>query len=231
MVMLALTAHLSNIVPNFAPNLETWGESLRMFVEIIGTLAFAISGFFAGMRRKMDIFGVAVLGFLSAYGGGTLRDILLDRRPFFWVAQESMLWLVFGVGIFVMVVNNRYHFRITSVAIQIADAFGLGLFVAAGVQATLITGMPMSVAVIMGIITGVFGGVMRDIACGEMPTAFFDHRPYAMCALVGGWVYAGLAVYTTLPPWLVMVISVVMTTGLRLAALAFDYRLPNWHKK
>ena len=74
-------------------DLTVWGESLRLIVEVIGTLAFALSGIFAGIRNRMDVFGVAVLGFLSAFGGGTLRDILLEKRPFFWVGQESMLWL------------------------------------------------------------------------------------------------------------------------------------------
>lgn len=214
-----------------ASDLAVWGESLRLVVEVVGTLAFALSGIFAGIRREMDMFGVAVLGFLSAFGGGTLRDILLDRRPFFWVAQESMLWLVFGVAIFVMLVNRRRPFHITQSGIQFADALGLGLFVAAGVQAALSSGMPMAVSVIMGIITGVFGGVMRDIACGEMPTAFFDHRPYAMCALVGGWVYAWLAVLTSLAPWFVLLLSTLTTTGLRIAAVALDYRLPDLNTK
>ena len=211
-------------------DLAPWGESLRIAVEVIGTIAFALSGILAGVRKRMDMFGVAVLGFLSAYGGGTLRDILLERRPFFWVSQELMLWLVFALCIVVMLVNSRRPFRITPAAIQLADALGLGLFVASGVQASLASGMPMAVSVIMGIITGVFGGVMRDIACGEMPTAFFDHRPYAMCALVGGWVYAILAVYSSLAAWVIMFISTITTAGLRIAALAFNYRLPGWKK-
>jgi uncharacterized membrane protein YeiH len=74
-------------------DLAPWGESLRIAVEVIGTIAFALSGILAGVRKRMDMFGVAVLGFLSAYGGGTLRDILLERRPFFWVSQQLMLWL------------------------------------------------------------------------------------------------------------------------------------------
>lgn len=80
-------------------DLAPWGESLRIAVEVIGTIAFALSGILAGVRKRMDMFGVAVLGFLSAYGGGTLRDILLERRPFFWVSQELMLWLVFALCI------------------------------------------------------------------------------------------------------------------------------------
>lgn len=212
-------------------DLGSWGATLRLVVEVIGTLAFAFSGIFAGIRRGMDVFGIAVLGFLAAFGGGTLRDILLEKRPFFWVAQEAMLWLVFGLCGLVIALNKWRQVKITSATIQTADALGLGLFVASGVQAALVTGMPMAVSVIMGIITGVFGGVMRDIACGTMPTAFFDHRPYAMCTLVGGWVYALLAVYSSLAPWVVLSISALTTTGLRMAAVIFDYRLPNWTRR
>lgn len=211
-------------------DLVGWGTTLRLVVEVIGTIAFALSGILAGIRRRMDVFGIAVLAFLSAFGGGTLRDILLDNRPFFWVAQEWMLWLVFAFCGLVIWIHKQQRGHITPAAIEFADALGLGMFVASGVQAALMTSMPMAVAVIMGIITGVFGGVMRDIACDTMPTAFFDHRPYAMCALVGGWVYAILAVYSALAPWLILSISTLTTTGLRIAAVIFDYRLPNWSK-
>ncbi|MFW2177409.1 MULTISPECIES: trimeric intracellular cation channel family protein [unclassified Moraxella] len=212
-------------------DLAVWGNNLRLGVEVIGTVAFAMSGIFAGLQKRMDVFGIAVLGFLSAFGGGTLRDILLDKRPFFWVQNELILWLVFGLCGLAVFINGVRRYRITDGAIQFADALGLGLFVASGVQASLLAQMPMAVAVIMGIITGVFGGVMRDIACNEMPTVFFDYRPYAMCALVGGWVYALLAVYTSLVPWLVLVISATTTTGLRLMAMWFDYHLPGWRQK
>ncbi|MDO5291092.1 MAG: TRIC cation channel family protein, partial [Pseudomonadota bacterium] len=70
------------------PDISTWGHSLRTLVEVVGTVAFALSGILAGARKRMDIFGISVLGFLAAFGGGTLRDVLLDRRPFFWFFAE-----------------------------------------------------------------------------------------------------------------------------------------------
>jgi len=211
-----------------AHDIARWGAPLLHAVELIGTVAFALSGILAGMRRRMDVFGISVLGFLSAFGGGTLRDILLDRRPFFWVAQVEMLWLVLALCALSMLLLRRVRRHIGDGAIQVADALGLGLFAATGVQLALVAQMPLLVAVLMGVVTGVFGGVMRDIACNEMPTAFADHRPYAVCAFAGGWVYvAGAALGW--PAWVCLALGAAVTTGLRLLAVRFDWRLPGWH--
>lgn len=210
------------------PDISTWGHSLRTLVEVVGTVAFALSGILAGARKRMDIFGISVLGFLAAFGGGTLRDVLLDRRPFFWVAQVGMLWAVLGLCVLsLLVLRTGRAPRVSDKAIQWADALGLGLFAATGVQYALVAQMPVVVAVMMGVVTGVFGGVMRDIACNEMPTAFADHRPYAVCAFIGGWVYAA-ASWLNAPAWAALAASTATTTGLRLLALRLDYRMPTW---
>lgn len=215
-------------MPYISTDISTWGHTLRTVVEVVGTAAFALSGILAGVRKRMDIFGISVLGFLAAFGGGTLRDVLLDRRPFFWVAQASMLWGVLALCVLALLVLRTGRApRVSDKAIQLADALGLGLFAATGVQYALVAQMPVVVAVMMGVVTAVFGGVMRDIACNEMPTAFADHRPYAVCAFIGGWVYvAGQAL--DVPVWLTLALSCACTTGLRLLALKFDYRMPTW---
>lgn len=87
--------------------------------------------------------------------------------------------------------------------------------------------LPVMVAVMMGVVTGVFGGVMRDIACNEMPTAFADHRPYALCAFTGGWVYV-FGQWMDWAGWQVLLVSIAVTTGLRLLALKLDWQLPHW---
>lgn len=207
---------------------STWGPTARYAVEVIGTVAFALSGILAGVRKRMDIFGISVLAFLAAFGGGTVRDVLLDRRPFFWVAEKGILWLVIGLCGLALVLLRLGRLRVSGQAIQWADALGLGLFVAGGVQYALVAQMPVVVAVMMGVVTGTFGGVLRDIACNEMPTAFADHHPYAVCAFMGGWVYI-LGEWLGWAGWLVALASVATTTGLRLLALKFDWRLPDWH--
>ena len=167
--------------------IQSWGENRRLLGELSATAAFALSGLMEAARKKLDVVGICVVGFLTAFGGGTLRDLLLDQRPFFWVQHVGVLWGVLGLGVLAMLFMRHRHFELTEKAIQWPDALGLGLFAATGVHHTLAAGMPGLVAVMMGLVTGVFGGVLRDMVCNEIPTAFRDHRPYAVCAFAGGW--------------------------------------------
>jgi uncharacterized membrane protein YeiH len=208
-------------------NVQFWGETLRLVVEIAATVAFAMSGVMEAARKKLDAVGVCVVGFLAAFGGGTLRDLLLDQRPFFWVRHVEMLWGVLALCVLAMAFMRGRHFAPTAKAIQWPDALGLGLFAATGVHQALLLELPALVAVLMGLITGVFGGVLRDVVCNEIPTAFHDHRPYAVCAFAGGWVYVGLW-HMEVPGWLALVACVVATAGLRGLALWRNWQLPAW---
>lgn len=209
------------------PNVQLWGETLRLLVEIAATAAFALSGILEGARKRLDAVGVCVVGFLAAFGGGTLRDLLLDQRPFFWVRHVELLWGVLGLCVLAMLFLRSRHFAPTEKAIQWPDALGLGLFAATGVHQSLLLELPALVAVIMGLITGVFGGVLRDVVCNEIPNAFHDHRPYALCAFVGGWVYAGQW-QVGAPGWVALVACVGVTAGLRGLALWRNWQLPSW---
>ncbi len=208
-------------------NVQSWGETLRLLVELAATAAFALSGVLEAARKRLDAVGVCVLGFLAAFGGGTLRDLLLDQRPFFWVRHIEMLWGILVLCVLAMLFLRRRHFELTEKAIQWPDALGLGLFAATGVHQTLTLQMPAVVAVLMGIITGVFGGVLRDMVCNEIPSAFRDHRPYAVCAFAGGWVYVGLW-HSGAPGWLALLACVGITAGLRVMALWRNWELPAW---
>jgi uncharacterized membrane protein YeiH len=126
-----------------------------------------------------------------------------------------------------MLFLRKRHFDVTERAIQWPDALGLGLFAATGVDQALQLQMPAVVAVLMGIITGVFGGVLRDIMCNQIPSAFRDHRPYAVCAFAGGWVYIGL-MQIAAPQWLALLASVGVTAGLRVLAIWRNLVLPAW---
>jgi len=209
------------------PNVQLWGETLRLLVEIAATAAFALSGILEGARKRLDAVGVCVVGFLAAFGGGTLRDLLLDQRPFFWVRHVELLWGVLGLCVLAMFFLRSRHFAPTEKAIQWPDALGLGLFAATGVHQSLMLELPALVAVLMGLITGVFGGVLRDVVCNEIPTAFHDHRPYALCAFVGGWAYVGLWQLGA-PGWVALVGCVGVTAGLRGLALWRNWQLPAW---
>lgn len=206
---------------------QLWGETLRLLVELAGTTAFALSGILEAARKRLDAVGVCVVAFLAAFGGGTLRDLLLDQRPFFWVRHVGILWGVLGLCVLAMLFLRSRHFALTERAIQWPDALGLGLFAATGVHQALLLELPALVAVLMGITTGVFGGVLRDVVCNQIPSAFHDHRPYAVCAFVGGWVYVGLWQIGA-PGWLALVACVGTTAGLRLLSLWRDWQLPAW---
>ena len=204
-----------------------WIEGLRTGVEILATLAFALSGAMEAARKRLDAVGVCVVAFLAAFGGGTLRDLLLDQRPFFWVRHVDLLWAVLLLcGLAMLLLRQRY-FEPTARAIQWPDALGLGLFAAVGVDQALLAQLPALVAVLMGVITGVFGGVLRDMVCNEIPTAFRDHRPYAVCAFAGGWAYVGLLGLGQ-PGWLALLVCVFITAGLRGLALWRNWQLPGW---
>lgn len=196
-------------------------------VEVIGTLAFAASGLVQAARRGLDAVGICIVTGLAAFGGGTLRDVLLDRRPFFWVEQAQWLWVLLALCVAAMLLLRRRHLALTERAMQWPDALGLGLFAASGTQIALQAGMPGIVAVLMGVMTATFGGVLRDIVCNQIPAAFSDHRPYAVCAFAGAWVVVG-AHALGLPAPLALAAGAACATLLRVLAVWRDWRLPVW---
>lgn len=195
--------------------------------EIIGTLAFALSGLIEAARKKLDIVGMAMVTFLAAFGGGTLRDILLDRRPFFWVENQFWIWVVLVMCALALFFMRARHVEPTERATAWPDAIGLGIFSAVGTHIALQSGVPAIVAVIMGVITAVFGGVLRDVVVNEIPRAFVDHQPYSVLAFAGGWVVVGLDAVGT-SPFVAIGIGALVVSGLRFSAMIFAWRLPTW---
>ena len=202
-------------------------STLQAAVEIAATVAFALSGLLAGARKHLDAVGLCVVAGLSAFGGGTLRDVLLDRRPFFWVEHANWLWALLALCMAAMLLLRRRHLALTERAIQWPDALGLGLFTASGTLVALDLGQPAIVAVLMGVITAVFGGVLRDIVCNEIPSAFHDHRPYAICSFIGAWVLVA-AVALKAPQWAAISAAAGTAVALRGLALWTGYTLPAW---
>lgn len=202
-------------------------STAQTIIEVAATAAFALSGVIEAARKRLDAVGVTVVACLAAFGGGTLRDILLDRRPFFWVAHTWYVWAVLALCVGAMLMLRSKHFKVTERAMLWPDALGLGLFAASGTQIAMDAQMPALIAVVMGVVTAVFGGVLRDVVCNEIPSAFRDHRPYAVCAFAGGWaVVAGHSL--GLSPTLALTAAAVVATALRLLAIRFDWRLPSW---
>lgn len=202
-------------------------STAQLVIEALAIAAFALSGLIEAARKRLDAVGVCVVAGLAAFGGGTLRDLLIGRRPLFWVEHDGWLWAVLVLGVGAMLFMRARHIAPTERAMQWPDALGLGLFTASGLQIALAAGWPALPAVLMGLVTAVFGGVLRDIVCNQIPRAFSDHRPYALCAFAGGW--AGVAASA----WgagagVVLLLTATTTFALRALALWTGWTLPAW---
>jgi uncharacterized membrane protein YeiH len=204
--------------------LVTYGSTA---FEIIGTLAFALSGLIEAARKKLDLVGMAMVTFLAAFGGGTLRDILLDRRPFFWVENHIWIWVILAICVLALVFMRSRHVEPTERATAWPDALGLGIFGAGGTQLAIDAGLPAIVAVVMGVITAVFGGVLRDVVVNEMPRAFADYQPYSVLAFTGGWLVVLLNA-VGVSAFIAVGLGAVFITSLRFLAMLFSWRLPTW---
>ena len=170
---------------------------------------------------------MAIVTSLAAFGGGTLRDILLDRRPFFWVQNEIWIWVILIMCALALLFMRARHIELTERSMQWPDALGLGIFAASGTQIAITAGMTPIIAVVMGVITPVFGGVLRDVVVNEIPRAFNDHQPYAVIAFAGGWLVVGLNLLGW-PAFWAIAVSALAITVLRLLAVVFSWRLPTW---
>lgn len=208
------------VVPTFLPAVQ---ES----IEILAVIAFALSGLAAALRAGMDFVGVCFVAGVSAFGGGTIRDLLLDRRPFFWVEQDHLLWLVILLCLLSSIFIRQSDAELTEKWIQIPDAVGLGLFAALGAQIALIAGSSTIVAILMGVISSTLGGVLRDILCNVVPKVFNDHQPYITLAVLGSLIVVGLDQFG-IAQWVALVAAVGVTTAARLLVLACNISIPIW---
>ncbi|WP_035626121.1 trimeric intracellular cation channel family protein [Herminiimonas sp. CN] len=194
-------------------------------IEVFGIIAFASSGFIEARRKKMDLIGVFTVAFITAFGGGTLRDILLDRRPLFWVQHQEYTLLIFVLALVVLPLSHYLQSSTAERAIIFADALGLGLFSAVGASVAQEMQMPLFICVMMGVITAIFGGVLRDVICNEIPLVFRRGQLYATCAFVGCWVYLILNLLDV-HQTLALLSSILVTFVMRLLAVRFDLKLP-----
>ncbi|MES2015880.1 MAG: trimeric intracellular cation channel family protein [Pseudomonadota bacterium] len=198
--------------------------TLIKFIEILAILVGAFSGFIEARRKRMDLVGVFTVAFITAFGGGTLRDILLDRRPLFWVTHQEYAILIFILALVAAPAIRTLRQVVSERMIVIADAIGLGLFSIAGVAAALDANMPIFIASMMGVITGIFGGVLRDIVCNEVPMVFRDGKPYAICAFIGSWGFLIMKKFGVDPDFALWS-SAMVIMSLRLITWKFDMRL------
>nr|WP_237170069.1 trimeric intracellular cation channel family protein [Pandoraea faecigallinarum] len=199
-------------------------HTILAIMEAIAVLSCAISGFAEARKQHLDPVGAFVLAFATAFGGGTLRDVLLDHRPFYWVQHQWYSVIILVLSLSTSAVLKLVSRVATERVLLITDAIGLGFFSASGTSLALQTDMSAFMSVMMGVITGVGGGVLRDILCNEVPLVLRDTRPYAVCAFIGGWIYIALT-YADLDPVYTLSISSFSVIFVRLITVAFDVRL------
>lgn len=198
-------------------------DQLVNVITILGLAAFTISGVIEAKRKDMDAFGCMSVAFITALGGGTIRDVLLNRYPLFWIQNQ---W--YAIGIFALAAAFFYgarFIRLSPRAILVPDAFGLGLFSVTGATYALEANASYVIASLLGVITGVFGGVLRDVICNEIPTVFARTQLYATCAFAGAWTFILLDHLHAYAHWSLPA-GVVVTFLSRMAAIRFDLRLP-----
>jgi len=193
------------------------------WLDMAGVIVFALSGVVLACRNRMDPVGMLVLAAVTGIGGGTLRDLVLGVRPVFWVSDPTYLWVIF-ITVALAMVGFHYIHRLSRGFMPVADAFGLALFTALGTHKALELGYAGSVATLMGMMTGVAGGMIRDVLAQRVPMVLREEI-YATAAFAGGMVYVLL--YALGAPLLLTIgASLTATLSLRLAAIYWRLSLP-----
>lgn len=204
-------------------------DAIGTAIEAAAVLVFAVSGMIVAARNRMDIVGTYSLAVVTAFGGGTLRDLLIDRRPFFWVHHQEYL-LIMAVLCIPFVYSRSFHTRASRWHRQavIVDAMGLALFTLTGVDYALEKGMPPFVASLIGVITGTFGGVLRDLAASEVPVLFRPGELYAVSSFAGAWVYLGFR-HVGMLPFAAGTLAFLTIVGSRGVSVVFGVKVPDPH--
>lgn len=190
-------------------------------IEFVGTFAFAISGIRLASAKKFDWFGALVVGFVTAIGGGTLRDLFLNVTPF-WMLSSLYMWCTV-LALFFVIIFRKYLVHLNNTFFWF-DSIGLGLFVVVGVEKTMELGFPLWVIIIMGMITGIFGGIIRDILINEIPI-IFTQELYAVACIIGGGVFC-LLNYLGVSLTINEIATACTVFIIRIVANKFQIRLP-----
>jgi uncharacterized membrane protein YeiH len=191
-------------------------------LDLLGVAVFAVSGALAAGRIGLDLFGVVVVAALPAIGGGTLRDLLLDRHPIFWIADPRYL-VVICASALLTVLCARFV-RLPGEALLVADALGLALFAMSGAEVAEAAGRSPIIVVLMGTMTGAAGGVLRDLVCGVVPL-ILRRDIYATAAIAGIALYLALQRLGVKRSW-AFGMGMATVVGLRLLAVGWGWELP-----
>ncbi len=198
--------------------------SLFSTFDILGTVAFAISGALAAMTRKLDLFGIFIIAFVTAVGGGTVRDILIGNNPVMWMENTFYIYLISLVTFLAIIFRRKINHLKTS--LFLFDTIGLGVFTITGVEAGIQHGLSPIISIALGAITGTFGGVIRDILCNEIPV-IFRKEIYATACLIGALAYV-ILFDLGVDKDVIYIITSLIVISIRLVVVKFKIALPSF---
>lgn len=197
--------------------------SLLTLLDYASVFIFALTGALVASRAQLDIVGFAFVACLTAVGGGTVRDLLLDRHPVFWVAEPVLILLAAAAAVLVFFSAHRVESRMSWVIWL--DSFALAVAVPAGTGAAMSLGHPPVIVVLMGMATGSLGGLMRDVVCNEVPLVLKQGELYITCAMAGA-IVAVTAAWAGLPQQQALLGCAAVCWALRAGSIAFGWHLP-----
>ncbi len=195
-------------------------------IEFIAVVTAATYGILEARAARMDALGVITVAFAVAFGGGTLRDVFLDRQPLFWIANAHYPVIVFFMALAACLVPKMPLAYKKYLAIP--DALGLGLFSVVGTQGALEAGTTWFIATLFGVITGTFGGVISDVLCNRVPSLFRSAPLYATCSFAGCWVFLGVGALGFAES-ITAATGIAFIVAMRFAALRWNVALPELH--
>ena len=198
--------------------------TLEVVLFYVGAAVFAVTGVLAAARQNMDVMSFVIIGVVTAVGGGTLRDLMLDE-PLFWLEDSSFLYVAALAAVATFFFEQR--FRATLRAFLYLDAIATALFTVLAIEKTLRLGFESGIAVVMGVITGIGGGVIRDVLTGQ-PTILMRRELYMTPILLGGALYAGLRAMTPLDAATVSWLGLLVIVAARLGAIRWGWSFPDW---
>lgn len=198
-------------------------ESFIYIFDMIGIIACAISGVLVATRLRMDPFGIVVLAGVTGIGGGTLRDMMMGATPVFWIVDNTYIYVILITAVISVYCLHRIQ-RFPVYLLPILDAFGLAIFTIIGAQKALAFGFSGPVAIVMGCITGVVGGMIRDILSGQIPFVL-QKEIYATASILGACLYV-ICHYFSLASIVTMLVAMAGTLSLRLCAIYWHLSLP-----
>lgn len=196
-------------------------------IDILGTIAFAISGVLVALNKKLDPFGVFIIAFVTAVGGGTLRDVLIGQVPVFWMKNLTFMYVIAGATIFAVIFRNKLDKLRRS--LFLFDTIGIGLYTVVGIEKGILADLHPIICIALGTMSACFGGVIRDILCNEIPV-IFRKEIYATACIVGGIIFFTLEALTNLSTDVLFLIVGLVVITVRLAAVIFKISLPTLYK-